>query len=341
MVENESKVVKRGIATWLFVLVLVLMSFSFLINLILLLSLSVHLAASGGTGEEEFLQQYDERTIGGEKDAAAKILRLPITGVLVSKKSREGGIVDYVTGSLKQATKDVSIKAIILDINSPGGGITECDKIYREIARFKKARPEVKIIASMDSVAASGGYYISMLADKILAQSTTITGSIGVISYRPDVEGLLEKIGVRAQVIKSGSKKDMGSPFRKMTKEEEDILQNIINEMYEKFVNIVCSGRKNLTRETILKLADGRVYTGEQALKNGLIDEIGDFEDSVQLAKKLANLPKARVQEYTKKVSFLEGLFGIKSSYPPILQELYEFVPQRTESRFFYLWRGI
>lgn len=343
MVETtqESNMVKKKKPTsfWVATILGILLLLSALVNFILLITLAITFSPSEVSDE---LSRYNEVFVTGSPKATNKILRISVSGVLYEGEEIFGGHYDtvkLVINSLKKAKSDNDIKAVIFHINSPGGGITECDQIYNEILRFKESRPNVPIIVSMDKVAASGGYYISTLADKIIARPTTITGSIGVIAHLINVEGLSEKIGLKSEVIKSGDKKDLGSAWRKMTAEERAIFQEIINEMYQRFVKIVVDGRKNLNRETVLKLADGRIYTGEQALKNGLIDELGDFEDSIKSAKKLANLSEARVVEYKKKKGFLEELFGAKSTAQfDLVSNFNRLLLQRNTPQLLYLW---
>jgi len=200
----------------------------------------------------------------------------------------EGPILDSkdVIDELKTYVKDPSIKAIVLRIDSPGGAVAPSQEIYEEI---RKAVTKKKIVVSMGSVAASGGYYIAAPATRIVANPGTLTGSIGVIMEIPNVEGLMNKIGVKTEVIKSGRHKDIASVFRGIKKEEREILQGVLDNVHEQFIKAVAEGRKMLI-EDVRKIADGRVFTGEQALKAGLIDEIGNLEDAIKAAARLAGI---------------------------------------------------
>ncbi|HBR21714.1 MAG TPA: signal peptide peptidase SppA [Nitrospiraceae bacterium] len=200
----------------------------------------------------------------------------------------EGPILDSrdVIDELKTYVKDPSIKAIVLRIDSPGGAVAPSQEIYEEI---RKAVTKKKVIVSMGSVAASGGYYIAAPATRIIANPGTLTGSIGVIMEIPNVEGLMNKIGVKTEVIKSGRHKDIASAFRGIKKEEREILQGVLDNVHEQFIKAVAEGRKMLI-EDVKRIADGRVFTGEQALKAGLIDEIGNLEDAIKSAAKLAGI---------------------------------------------------
>lgn len=219
----------------------------------------------------------------------------------------EGPILDStdVVDELKEHVKDRSIKAIIMRIDSPGGAVAPSQEIYEEM---KKASEEKHVVVSMGSIAASGGYYIAAPADMIIANAGTLTGSIGVIMEIPNLEGLMSKIGVRTEVIKSGTHKDMASAFRKMDKEERDILQGVLDNVHEQFIRAVAEGRK-LKVEEIRPLADGRIFTGEQAKGLGLVDGIGTLEDAVRKAAELAGISgEPEVVSKKEKLSFMELL---------------------------------
>lgn len=221
---------------------------------------------------------------------------------------------------LEKYKKDDSVKGIVLRIESPGGGIAASQEMYEKI---KQVRDSGKpIIASMGAVAASGGYYIACGADTIMANPGTTTGSIGVIAEIPNTKDLLDKIGVRFEILKSGKYKDTGSPFRKMTAEERAYLQGWIDNAYEQFVDVVVKERK-LDRSHVLKYADGRIYTGVQALNYGLIDTLGTYEDAINLAGKVAGIEgKPRTtKEHKRKLTFFDLLFQDYSRLPELLQQ--------------------
>ncbi len=204
-----------------------------------------------------------------------------------------------VTAQLKMAEEDDQVKAVILKIDSPGGSITASDALYHEIMEHRN-RTGHKIMAMLMDVAASGGYYVALSADEIMAHPTTITGSIGVIFVRPKVEGLMGKVGVNVEVNKSGKNKDMGSPFRQTSQEEERILQGLIDQMGQRFLNLVAS-RRRMDASTLLAVADAGIYLADEALKLGLIDRIGYMQDAVSRAKKLAELAsEAKVVAYRR-----------------------------------------
>lgn len=229
-----------------------------------------------------------------------RIAVVSIRGVITD--SRE------VVEQLKKYRKDSRVRAIILRIESPGGGTAASQEIYREVQRTV---PKKKVVASMGNVAASGGYYIALAANKIVANPATLTGSIGVIMELSNIKDLLHKIGVSREAVKSGPFKDIGSPVRKMKPEERRLLEEVIKNVHQQFVEVVVKGRR-LNRERVEKLADGRIFTGQQARDLGLVDELGSFEDAVELTKKMVGLSgevKLIFQE-KKRFSFWDLIFS-------------------------------
>ena len=188
--------------------------------------------------------------------------------------------------ALNDFKDDPSIKAIVMRVDSPGGGVAPSQEIYEEV---KKCAAKKRVVVSMGSLAASGGYYISVPATKIFADPGTITGSIGVIMEVPNVQGLMSKIGLKTEVIKSGRNKDIGSPFKSMTAEQRRILQEGLDNVHEQFIEAVAQGRK-MPVDLIRQLADGRIFTGQQAKTLGLVDSLGDLEDAITAAKNMAGI---------------------------------------------------
>jgi len=234
----------------------------------------------------------------------------------------EGPILDSkdTIDELKGHLKDPSIKAIIMRIDSPGGAVAPSQEIYEEV---RKAVTKKKIVVSMGSVAASGGYYIASPATRIVANPGTLTGSIGVIMEIPNFAGLMNKLGIKSEVVKSGRHKDIASVFRGIKKEDREILQNVLDNVHDQFILAVAEGRKMLL-EDVRKIADGRIFTGEQALKIGLIDEIGNLEDAVKVAGKLSGI-KGEPEVISKKerFSFTDLL---KGSIPKELTDVFPSV---------------
>jgi len=192
---------------------------------------------------------------------------------------------------------DDAVKAIILRIDSPGGGVGPSQEIYREVL---KAKQKKKIVTSMGAVAASGGYYVACASDLIVANPGTITGSIGVIMQFSNFEELLKKIGIKGVVLKSGEHKDIGSPFREMTPEEKKIMQETLDNVHQQFIRAVAEGR-NLDPAKVLPIADGRIMTGEQAKQLGLVDKMGNLDDAIEEAAKLVGIEGRPHVLYPKK----------------------------------------
>jgi protease-4 len=247
-------------------------------------------------------EPLEEYTIEGS--AREKILVIPIRGVLADSpresllRSRPS-VVQEVVSHLRKAERDEDIKALLLKVDSPGGTVTASDLLYHEIMRYKE-ESGVKVVAALMGVAASGGYYVSLAADTIVAHPTTITGSVGVIFIKPKVAGLMGKLGVDVEVDKSGKNKDMGSPFRNSTDEEREIARSLIQGLAGRFLTLVETHR-TIEPVGLHDVASARVYLAEEALKLGLVDQVGYLDDAVDRAKMLAELPDdARVVVYRR-----------------------------------------
>jgi protease IV len=206
------------------------------------------------------------------------------------------------------------VKAIVLRIDSPGGGVVPAQEIYREVLEIKeRGKP---IVASMGNIGASGAYYIACAANEIFANAGTITGSIGVIMALSNIEELLNKMGLKTTVIKTGKHKDVGSPLRPLSKEDQGILQSLLNDVHNQFMEAVAQGRK-LPPDKVKDLADGRIFTGQQAKSLGLIDQIGTLEEAIAHAGKLAKIPgKPKIVKPAKKKGLLSWLLGDYFSVP-------------------------
>lgn len=225
---------------------------------------------------------------------------------------------ERVADLLEQASADPAIKAVVVRVNSPGGSVVASDEIYHALLEFEKP-----VVVSMGEMAASGGYYIACGGDYSVAHPDTLTGSIGVISQFVNVEELLDEIGVDVVVITSGPHKDIGSPFREMTEEEQALWGAIIDEIYEGFVEIVAQAR-DLPLEEVRELADGQAYTGRQALELGLVDEVGTLDDAIAKAADLGGIEgEPRVVELKPTPTFFEMLYGFQArSALPTLEEI-------------------
>ena len=254
-----------------------------------------------------------------------KIGVVSITGTISSSKK--------ISSELVKFAKDDSISAIILRINSPGGGVGASQEIYREV---QKITPQKPVVVSMGSVAASGGYYVAAPATKIVSNPGTITGSIGVFIQFVRLEELLNKIGVDLEIVKSGEFKDMGSPDRKLTQRDRDILDALIKDLQGQFVSAVASGR-NLSVEKVQEFADGRIFSGARAKDLGLVDYMGNFQDAVEITKKIVGIKGDVALVYPKKsTGELWNLF-LESSARNIVGVLTEKGGSSAE----YRWDGL
>ncbi len=276
-----------------------------------------------------------------------KILVIPVRGV-ISNSPDEGlirtkpSMVQEVVSHLRKAGEDPMVKAVVLQINSPGGSVTASDILYHEIMRFKAER-KIPVVAAMLDVAASGGYYIALPADHILAHPTTVTGSVGVIFVRPKVSGLMEKIGVGVEVSKSGVNKDIGSPFRPATSEEQALMNAMTEQLGKRFNDLVLLHRK-ADPAALAEVATARVFLADRALSLGLVDAIGYMPDALQEARQRAGLPaNARVVVYRRSENPNDNIYNPVTSYeggrPAAWVDL--GLPRLTSPHpagFYYLW---
>jgi protease-4 len=303
------------------------------------------LVAAGCTVRLDFLGEDRMREVVLLKSPVKdKVLVVDIEGMIgpLGQEgifNREGDVLSRVYARLQRAPEDSSVRGVILRLDTPGGDATSSDILYREVRRFKE-RTGLPVVALMMGVAASGGYYVASACDAIVAHPSTITGSIGVISLFPDMEGLLSKVGVNMQVIKSGDLKDAGSPFRNLSEKEQRIFQEIIDELYERFLEVVYEKRKDdLSMDELRNLADGRVYTAVQALKLKLIDEVGYFDEALARVLTLAKIPAAQVVAYTYYPKRQTNLYAARLENPSLFEQkgLTDMLPS-LRSGFYYLW---
>ena len=250
---------------------------------------------------------FEEVAVQGE--GADKIALIDVQGEIVGTDEEalaEGASAEELRAQLRQAARDDGVKAVILRLNTPGGSVVASDEIYREVLELRRSGKPV--VASMGEVAASGGYFVSAAADRVVANPSTITGSIGVILVLLNLQGATGKLGIEPVVFISGRLKDIGSPFRDMTEEERQILQRLLDESYERFVEVVAEGR-HMSELEVRELADGRPISGYQALRAGLVDRLGDLDTAVEVARELAGLDVATVVQYERPLS-LSDLLG-------------------------------
>ena len=245
------------------------------------------------------------RSMGGSASMGQKVAVIDVTGIITKS--------DATIKLIHAYRDDPSVKAIVMRIDSPGGSVAPVQEIYTELEKIEKP-----IVASMGGSAASGGYYIACAADTILANPGTLTGSIGVIMQFTRMKGLYDKVGLEHQVIKSGQFKDTGSPFRTLTEAEQAVLQATVDDVYNQFVDTIAEARGDLlTRTEVVELADGRIFSGRQALNSKLIDQLGNLPDAIKIAGELGGIEgKPKVLRKEKKTSLFEQLVGIKQMPP-------------------------
>jgi protease-4 len=293
----------------------------------------------GGSGRGDM----SESVVRG--DGGPKVLLLDIDGEITDSDAAgvlgwvlSEGTVSRVRDQLDLAEKHGDIKAIIVRIDSPGGSPTASDAVYRQLLDFKR-KHSTPIHAQMMSVAASGGYYIAMAADRIAANRTTITGSIGVVMMGVNLTGLMDKIGVADQTFTSGPFKDAGSFLRPMKSAERKQLQSVVDDLYLQFVDVVDEGRPDLTKEEVKKLADGRIYSAQQALAVGLVDEIAPLEETIESVRKEIGASEVRVVAYHRGRESPSNIFSRS-----MIRADVELVPSDPVSRlwprpgFYFLW---
>ncbi|GIW40760.1 MAG: signal peptide peptidase SppA [Candidatus Binatia bacterium] len=283
-------------------------------------------------------EPLEEHVVEGK--GKAKILLVEISRTITATGeegplglSRKEATLDRVKAELGRASRDDDVKALVLRIDSPGGSVTASDTIYREIRRFAEKR-HVPVVAHLMDLGTSGAYYVALAADSIVAQPTTVTGSIGAVLYGLNVEGLFRKLGIEDQTVKAGEHKDIGSPLRKMTPEERAILERVLSEMRDRFVSLVHERRPAAPRNG--SWADGRILTAEQALAAGLVDRIGYLDEAIEEARKRAGVKKARVVLYRRSDEPQETVYamaGSASSRAFPLEAGAFLTP-----RFLYLW---
>ena len=323
---------------------------------IFLLGAVMGILAVGGCGKNVgwllkpvvLTDELAETTIQTDKGlfVTDKIVLLDVDGLIMNDR-REGMFgpnenpVSLFVEKLDKAAKDENVKAVVLRINSPGGGVTASDIMYGRLKKFRKAK-NVPVIAVMEDVAASGGYYIACGADTIVAHPTTITGSIGVIVQTVSFAGSMEKLGITAKAVTSGTHKDMGSPLKPLDDADREIIQTMVNEFYERFVDVVAAGRPGLSRAKARSLADGRIYTGEQARKLALVDELGDVEDAIALAKSTCGAKRVKVVMYGRQLGHRSNAYSAASLSPQInlVNISLPALLDMSRPRFLYLWTG-
>lgn len=321
----------------------------------LCVGLSLSMIALAGCGQTAFQialvrthRQLTETQIQGDRGLlfADKVAIIDVDGLLVNRQKRglirtgENPVSLFIE-KLDKAARDESVKAVVLRINSPGGTVAASDIMYHHLRQFKE-QTKKPIIACVLGLGCSGAYYLACGCNGIVAQPSSVTGSIGTILQTFSVAGTMEKIGVKAVTIKSGQLKDMASPLHDLSDEERDVLQGIIDNFYQQFLKVVEDGR-NIDQQKLQKLADGRVFTAEQALQEGLIDRIGYLEEGIEWAKEKASMQRARVVIYHRSSGYKPNAYGLASAGadglgPLINIELPDWLTSGG-AQFLYLWQ--
>ena len=313
------------------------------------------LACVAGCGTPSFLitpvansSDLNEVVVQGGRLFADKIAIIEVEGTLVNAKG--GGLLQPTENVLSQfvqelnkAADDSDVKAVVLRVNSPGGTVSASDAMYQILQRFK-AKTHKPVVASAMELDASGAYYVSCAADKIVAQPTSLVGSIGVIFETVNLQGTMQKIGVQTLAYKSAAHKDIGSPFRQPTPEEDAIFQGLVDEYYARFKHIVLSNRPVHDDDTFKMLTDGRVFSGERACELGLVDKVGLLEDAIDLAKSMAKSPNAETIAYKHPYGYSGSIYAIDQTPAPAAQSnvLHLDLPESASilpNGFYYLWK--
>jgi len=282
---------------------------------------------------------YEEEWVAG--DGPAVIAVVPVEGTIAPADNTVGGTQPTTTpeglaDALRQAAQDTSVVAVVLEINSPGGGVTASDEMHQSIMDFKENTGK-PVVVSMGDTAASGGYYISTAADRIVANETTLTGSLGVIIPLNNYAEAANEYGIKQVVIKSGKYKDMGSAFREMTPDEREIYQSIVNQDYSEFVDVISDGR-GIPEERVREIADGRIYSGVQARGLGLVDSFGNLDEASATAGRLAGAKDTTLVRYVQEPTLFETALASLAPQEPQAQQLIEASGLDLEPKPYYLY---
>jgi protease-4 len=294
-----------------------------------------------------YSEPLKEYTLEGKEEG--KVIVIPIRGMISDAPRKQfigtrPSMLQEIVSQLRKAEHDPDVKAVLLKIDSPGGSVIASDLIYNEIMAFKQ-RKKAKVVAAMMGVAASGGYYIALPADFIMAHPATVTGSVGVLFLSPNVSGLMEKIGVDVNVSKTGKNKDMGSPFRQVTEEEQKIIQDITDRLGAQFLNLIAKHRK-LEPHKLKEISSARIYLADDALKLGMIDRIGYLDEAIIQAKKMADLPEdAKVVVYRRTEYPDDNLYNTSTSRyegrgPSLISLDLPGAMVSLQTGFYYLWQA-
>ena len=289
------------------------------------------------------LKPLEETRVRG--DGGPKLVMLEIEGMISDSETRSplgltrASLVARAREALDLASEDDDVAGLLLRIRSPGGTVAASETLYHEIVRWRDENQK-PVVAYMQGLATSGGYYVAMAADRVIAHPTTVTGSIGVIVRGINVSGLMERFGVTDQTLKSGEFKDAGSALRPMRSDEREQLQSVIDDLHGRFVEVVSKGRPALDDATVQRLSNGRIFTANQALEAGLVDQIGHLDEAIEAAEKLAEIPESRVVVYHRPREYRANIYSRAPRMPVQVVDIDVLTLTRDwlPPGFYYLW---
>jgi protease-4 len=337
-------IIVRAVATGIFI-------FSIFLNIIFVILIII---LGSALGSEKFKDRetygykkiYREGEFVPSRGATSELAVIRINGV-ITEYTRNSGLFEYsedpvsaVVNRLDIIKADKNVRGVLLVIDSPGGGVTASDILYNAVQEFKE-ETGLPVVAMMKQVAASGAYYVASAADSIMAYPTSLTGSIGVIVYGFNFNGLMEKYGVEYVAIKTGEYKDLMSPFKKTEQKEIVWMQGIVEKMLDRFIDAVDRGRENLTREEVVALADGKIYIAQDALEKGLIDGIGYFDDAVEMLSQRAGVSGPKLIEFRRERNIRDILSWVRAgSRRALVSEILVLEGLQDPFGLYYLWNG-
>lgn len=330
----DSRTSRRAPLVPILIILAVVLGVSVITNVILIKKRQQH-SAHGHWAEDQY-PTYEEQWSYGVGEA--KVLRISLQGV-IARESDAGFLempvdrTEQVLRQIRAATQDEDMRAIIMEIDSPGGMIGPSDEMYRALMRFKERDDHPRVLSFTRDLSASGGYYVSLASDWIMAEPTAVVGSIGVIMQSMNLQGLSEKIGIEDVTIKSGENKDLLNPFRETKPEQLALLQEVIDSMYQRFRGLVQEHR-GISDEELDRLADGRIFSAQAAVEEKLIDEVGYWDDLMLRTADLLGEDEVRVVRYLQAQSFLESLFQAQIS-----PRLPAFLDRFSGPAFYMLWK--
>src|SRR5215218_306411 len=297
----------------------------------------VLILAAGGTRAPAV---YAEEYVAG--DGSDRIAVVPVEGQIAPADNALGGTQpttspEGLADALRQAGQDTTVVAVVLEVNSPGGGVTASDEMHQSILDFRENTGK-PVVVSMGDTAASGGYYISTAADRIVANETTLTGSLGVIFQINNFAEAADKYGIKQVVIKSGKYKDIGNAFREMKPEEREIFQSLVDDSYSEFVDVISEGR-GIPEDRVREIADGRIYSGSQAKELGLVDSFGGLDEASAIAGKLAGTSDTIVVRYVQEPTLIETLMARLAPQEPQAEQIMGAAGLNLEPKPYYLYR--